>query len=250
MYYIDAHAHIGDCRVFDMNVSEKEFLAAMEESGVHAVILQPFPGASDYIAVHDQIYRMSKEMPGKIYGLVSMNPHKNSDKLEREIRHYVEDCGFVGVKLHTQGHAVHPDSKDAHKLYEIAGKLKIPVNVHTGLGVPFSMPSLLLPIAKQYPEITFVVAHAGTLVYSGEAVYLAQECPNVYLDTTMCVIEDLLMIKRKLGADRLIYASDSLKSMSLEQKKYQAADFSEDDLKKIFYKNAAKVFALREYQSL
>ncbi|MDO4274567.1 MAG: amidohydrolase family protein [Eubacteriales bacterium] len=250
MYYIDAHAHIGDCRVFDMNVTEKQFLHEMEKSGVDAAILQPFPGAFDYLAVHDQIYRMSREMPGKIYGLVSINPHKDRNILEKEVRHYVEDCGFVGIKLHTQGHAVHPGSRDAHALYEIAAGLKIPVNVHTGLGVPFAMPSLLLPIGKQYPEITFVVAHSGTLVYSAEAVILANECENVYLDTTMCVIEDLLMLKRELGAEKLIFASDSLKSMTLEQMKFRAAEFSEEDLKKVFYRNAAKVFGLDVYKDL
>lgn len=250
MYYIDIHAHVGDCRIFDMNVTETQLLEAMEKSQVNATIVQPFPGASDYRAVHNQIAKMTEEHPGKIYGLVSINPHKDAAVLEKEIRHYVEDCGFVGVKLHTQGHAVHPDSRDAHTLYEIAAKLQIPVNVHTGLGIPFSMPSLLLPIAKQYPELTFVVAHSGTLTYASEAVILAQECRNVYLDTTMCVIEDLLMLKKKVGAERLMYASDSLKSVALEQIKYRAADFEKEELECIFYKNAARVFRLKEYEAM
>lgn len=247
MYYIDVHAHIGDCRVFDMHVTEEQIFRAMEESRVDATILQPFPGAPDYRMVHDWIYRLSRENPNRIYGLVSINPHQNRDKLEYEIRHYVEDCGFVGVKLHTQGHAVHPDSKDAHTLYEIASELKVPVNVHTGLGIPFAMPSLLLPICRAYPDIPFVVAHSGTLMFGSEAVILAKECPNVWLDTTMCVIEDLLMFYRELGSKKLIYASDSLKSAALEQKKYYAADIPEEELKDIFYRNAAQIFHLDYY---
>lgn len=90
----------------------------------------------------------------------------------------------------------------------------------------------------------------GTLTYASEAVILVQECRNVYLDTTMCVIEDLLMLKKKVGAERLMYASDSLKSVALEQIKYRAADFEKEELECIFYKNAARVFHLKEYEDL
>lgn len=247
MNYIDAHTHLGDCRVFDMDITEDQLLQTMEDSGINAAIVQPFPCPVDYKEIHNRIYRLSKDYPGKVYGLVSVNPHKSREELESEIRAYVEEYGFVGVKLHTQGHAVNPQSRDAHALYEIAGKLGVPVNIHTGLGIPFAMPSLCLPVAKMYPEITFVIAHSGSLMFASEAVILAQECKNVYLDTTMCVIEDLLMILKNIGSERLLYASDSLKSTSLEMKKFQAAELEEEQLKDIFYRNAAKVFHLKKY---
>mgnify|MGYP002234117940 CR=1 FL=1 len=84
-------------------------------------------------------------------------------------------------------------------------------------------------------------------MFASEAVILAQECKNVYLDTTMCVIEDLLMILRSIGSERLMYASDSLHSAPLEIKKFQAAGLEEEQLRDIFYRNAAKVFRLKEY---
>lgn len=31
MYYIDIHAHVGDCRIFDMNVTETQLLEAMRK---------------------------------------------------------------------------------------------------------------------------------------------------------------------------------------------------------------------------
>ena len=56
MRYIDAHAHLGDCRITDLDVTEEQLLAALEKSGVDAAIVQPYPCSSDEDMVHQRIY--------------------------------------------------------------------------------------------------------------------------------------------------------------------------------------------------
>ena len=136
MTIIDVHAHLGDCRVFDTEITEAGLLQMMEENNISAAVVQPLPGASDYRDVHERIYRLTQQYPNKFYGLISINPHKPKEELESEIKKYAQEYGFVGIKLHTQGHAVHPLSKDAYTLYELAAKNHLVVNVHTGLGIP------------------------------------------------------------------------------------------------------------------
>ena len=248
MKYIDAHIHLGDCRVFDLNITEEELLNALEKHRIDAAIVQPFPGASDYKDVHERIYKLSLKYPGHIYGLVSVNPHMPKDEYESIVKHYVVDYGFVGIKLHTIGHAINPLSKDAHTVYEVAAKLNVPVNIHTGIGLPFSVPSLCIPVANEYPELTFVIAHSGTMMLTSEAILAAQMCSNIFLDTTWCCVEDIPYIVDAVGSDRIVFASDSLKNIGLEIEKYILSDLSQKQQQEIFYKNASSIFNIKSVE--
>ncbi|MFQ5998221.1 MAG: amidohydrolase family protein, partial [Candidatus Bathyarchaeia archaeon] len=138
---IDSHSHLGSCRVFDLDTSEQELLSTMANNGITTNIVQPYPGAPNVKEVHNRIGKLAKENPGKIFGLASLNPHMNEDEYNEEVERVVKDLGFVAVKIHTIGHAVNPLGRSADKVFKAAKKLGIPVMVHTGPGVPFSLPS-------------------------------------------------------------------------------------------------------------
>ena len=251
MKYIDVHLHFGDCRVFDLYNNEQQVMEALDLNRIDAALLQPCPGADDYKNVHERVYSLSKKYPGRIYGLASLNPHMPKQQYKNDLRHFVKDCGFLGVKIHTLGHAVNPLSKDAETVYEAAGELGIPVMIHTGIGAPFALPSLCMPVAKKYPEIKFVLAHAGSTMFAGEALIVAQECGNVYLDTTWIGICDMPGFVHGLGSKRLLYASDastSFENISLEIKKYESLNLSESEYEDIFYKNAVSVFKIKNFK--
>jgi Predicted metal-dependent hydrolase of the TIM-barrel fold len=248
MKYIDVHLHLGDCRVFDCDVTEEQMMKALDLNKINAAIVQPFPGAADYKDVHERIYALTKKYPGRIYGLVSINPHMPKEQYKDEVRHYVKDYGFLGVKIHTTGHATNPLSKDAETVYEIASELDIPVMIHTGTGAPFALPSVCTPAAKKYPNVKFVLAHSGSVMFAREALILAQECDNVYLDATWSAIYDMVDFAHVLGSKRLLYASDDLKNMGVEIKKYELLDLKESELEDIFYKNAISVFKIKDFK--
>jgi len=244
MKYIDSHLHLGDCRVFDLNVSEKDLIEGLESSGIDKAVVQPFPGATDEKEVHKHIYKLTQKYPGMIYGLASVNPHCSKYEYEEKIKRYVEEYGFVGIKLHTIGHAVHPHTKDARTVYEIAGKLNVPVNVHTGPGVPFALPSLFIPIVKEYPEIKFVFAHSGYTFYSIESIITAEQCENLYLETSWCSLEATKDMINAIGSERVMMGSDSLTSIGQEINKFQSMNITEEQRKDVFYKTATSVFKL------
>jgi hypothetical protein len=54
---IDAHMHLGSCRVFDLDITEEQLLANLDRNAVNAAIVQPFPGAPDPRAVHDRSWQ-------------------------------------------------------------------------------------------------------------------------------------------------------------------------------------------------
>lgn len=244
MKIIDAHIHLGDCRVFDMNITEDQLMEAIENAGIDAAIVQPFPGANDCKEVHDRIYQLSKKYPGKIFGLASVNPHIDKNEYVKEVTRCVKDLGFVGVKLHTIGHAVNPMSRDAHVIYETARQLGVPVLIHTGPGVPFALPSLVISPARQYPDVKFVLAHAGASIFTCEAVVAAQTCKNVYLELSWVHVEETIGLLSAVPSNQLMYASDSLKNTTLELEKFRVLDLTEQQKIDIHYQTAKTVYNL------
>lgn len=244
MKIIDVHMHLGECRVFDLNVSEEQLFQYMETGGITASIVQPFPGAPDPIKIHNRIYELSEKSKGRIYGLASINPHQEEEKVLGELDRAINKLGFVGIKVHTAGHALNPLSKDAELLWESASKHKVPVMVHTGPGVPFALPTNVVPRAEEYPDVPIILAHAGFGFFSAESVILAKKYDNIYLESSWSPIYDVAWFVNEVP-DKVMFGSDLPENVLVEIKKIQELGLSEDIERKVFYENALNVFKLK-----
>ena len=241
---VDAHMHLGSCRVFDLDVTEDALLANLDRNGVDAAIVQPFPGAPDPRAVHDRIANLAAKHPGRVYGLASLSPHRDQDEYHREVERCVRDLGFVAVKLHTIGHAVNPLHRDGQLVFETASALDIPIMVHTGPGVPFALPSLVLPMARKYPDTPVVLAHAGYAIYTAEAQVAAMVADNVYLETSWITSAQVAGLVRALGPERVMLGTDLLINTATELAKYRSLGLADDVLARVLASTAARVFRL------
>lgn len=241
---IDAHQHLGPCRVFGLNIEEDELMATLDNTGVDAAIVQPYPGAPDPVAVHDRIAALAEQHPGRIFGIMSMSPHCDPEVYRAEARRCIEDLGFVALKIHTIGHAVLPLSPDAQVVYQTAAELGVPVMIHTGPGVPFALPALMLPAAKEYPDTDFVLAHSGHTIYAAEAFVVAQERANMYLDTSWCAPDDIKWFIEGIGPERVMLGSDSLLNLPAEIAKYRALNLDDATFEQVTAGTAISVFNL------
>jgi predicted TIM-barrel fold metal-dependent hydrolase len=241
---IDAHAHLGSCRVFDLDISEELLLHTMEVTGVDAIIVQPFPGAPDAAAVHDWIAGLAKRYPSRTFGLASLNPHMDEEAYQREIERCVRELGFVGVKIHTVGHAVNPLGRHADLVARTARDLGVAVMIHTGPGVPFALPSMAIPLAQRYPDVRFVLAHAGYAVFTAEAQIAAQLCPNIYLEPSWCTPGGILGLIRSLGPDRVLFGSDMPINQAPQLATLRLLGLTDDELDTCLWRTAARVFDL------
>jgi predicted TIM-barrel fold metal-dependent hydrolase len=245
MKIINPHYHLGECRVYDVVVTEKDVFNDFEKNGISAVILQPLPGAPNAKQVHKRIYELSKEYPDKIFGLVSINPHVDDEIYLNEVDTLIKDYHFVGLKLHTVGHAINPLGKDAKKVFDAARKYKVPVMVHTGVGLPFASPALVLPRASEYPDVKIVLAHAGYgFVVSPEAFAVAKVTPNVYLETSWDDIYSKWWFINEIGADKVMFGSDLPINTTTELHQYRSLGLPEETLEKCLYNTAKQVFNL------
>lgn len=244
MRIISAHAHIGDTRVFDAETSEQELIDAMDEAGVDISIVMPSAGCADAAAIHDRIARMAEDYPGRIYGMIQINPHSDEAAYTAEAERCVRQLNFVGVKIHPLGYAVNPRSRDAEMVFRVARALSIPVMIHTGSGLPWSLPALWIPLAQKYADVTVVLAHAGMGIFTAEAHLAATLCENVYLETSWAKPPELKWLVRELGPERLMMGGDLNSNLAVEVFKYRSLGLSESDLALCLGGTAARVFRL------
>jgi predicted TIM-barrel fold metal-dependent hydrolase len=244
---IDVHTHLGVDRVFDDERDEEDILFQMDKNNVDVSIVQPMFDTIDmetFRKSHDRIYKMTKDNTNKIFGMASVNPHIKVSDYKTEIKRCVEELGFVGIKLHPAAHACSPDSKDGIMVVETAAKLGVPLMIHTGLGLPAALPSNIILVAKAFPEVKFVLAHSGMMIGAGEALLAAIECPNVYLETSWTIPDHIVNFIKKIGAERVMFASDIGLNVAAELAKYHALPITSKQLDICLSKTAASVYKL------
>jgi hypothetical protein len=230
---INTHAHIGVSRVFDHEFTEQELIDGMDKYGVDVSIVQPLIGPDNYQKYHDDIYEASVRHPGRVFGMTAFSPHIDRDDYFAEVERCVNELGFVGSKLHPLEMAVDPLSVDGRTAFEAASAFGIPLMVHTGLGAPFAGPSRLISRAREFPHLPVIMAHAGFLIYTAEAMAAAEICPNLYFEPSWCPSHMIGGMINKFGADRVMMGSDWISNYPVEKLKIDLLELSKEDNEKV-----------------
>jgi len=246
---VDTHAHLGWDEVFDEEFTEEELVESQEKNKIGATIVQPaivnfIEGARK---IHDRIFDLSKRYPGRFYGMANPNPHLPDDIYKEEILRCIDELNFLGIKLNPFAHAVNPLGRDGRKVFSIANKLKVPVMVHTGSGIPWAAPSILHKIAEDYPDLKIVVAHAGGMILANEAGQLARKHKNIFLE---CSWTPGFIIKQwikdpLIGKEKIMFGSDHADNAPAELIKYRTLGLTEEELEWVLGKTACVVFGIR-----
>ncbi len=243
---IDVHAHLGLDQVFDGDISEQDLLDYQEKNKIDVTIVQPciVHDLETVQGYHDRIAALAKKHKGRFYGMTNPNPHLTGDKYEKEVRRCIEELKFVGLKIHPAGHAVNVSAKDGQKAVAMAAEMKVPLMVHTGVGLPWAAPAALSAVAKKYPKLPIVVAHSGMFIFSEQAGQLASEYENVYLELTWTPGINTKGWANWLGAERLMFASDIPANAAEELFTIRNCGLNEEQLGWILGKTAQKVYKL------
>ncbi len=244
MPVVDAHTHLGPCRVFDLDTSEDDLLGSMDSNDIGVNLVQPYPGPPSPREVHDRIAALGKAHPGRFFGIASINPHQDRDAYFAELSRCVRELGFVAVKLHTIGHSLNPAGADGTTVFESASQLGIPVMVHTGMGIPFAAPSTLQPQLEQFPKVPVVMAHAGHGVFSGEAIAIAQHYPQVSLEPSWCTFYNVGAMVAALGANRVMFGADLPANVPVMLESVRSCGLSKADEEMVMGGAAKEIFKL------
>src|SRR5690554_6007884 len=131
----------------------------------------------------------------------------------------IEEFGFKGVKLYPP-YGFRLDAKELAVAYEYCDKVGLPILIHTGFSLnglenENAEPDALGAIADKYPNINFVLAHAGYKL-NNPTISSLLEKKNIYADIsgfqTILNIENgkdtLRLIFNDSYNDKILFGSD------------------------------------------
>jgi uncharacterized protein len=218
MTVIDAHVHVGPGLA---NHSPRPHLTAetgaqlieiMDESGIDvSCAFAPLLEGGDFedpefAESNHAVHEVARRYPDRVVGFCRVNPNYGPRALE-EMKRCREEYGFRGLKLHPDWEFFYINGRPARAIYERAAEYGWPVVLHTGY-YPLSHPTAILPVAKAFPTVDFVLFHLGYR-HTADAIIVARECPNVYLETSgNATAQNIAQVLSSLGPSRLIYGSD------------------------------------------
>ncbi len=238
----DTHTHLGAARHSGRTASAGELLRVMDEHGVDRAMAIPFPVVDDYRAEHDLIGRAVRQHPDRFQGAACLNPYLPRQEFENEVRRCREQYGFNALKLQPQYHGLNPMSEASDFFFETALANGMAVIVHTGAGLPFSLPSLLMRPARKFPELTVVVAHCGSGLFVHEAILAALFCPNIVLELSSLMPHLVLEVLAQVQAERLMIGSDLPENTGTEIGKILTLAVSAEQKRDMLSGTACRVF--------
>lgn len=160
---------------------------------------------------------------GHVHALCNVDPRdpRSPELLEREAA-----AGFRGVKLLPVNRCYRVSDPACRPFFEKLAELGLHCTIHYGVTVDptgdlrFADPIDLSPVARDYPDTQFVIAHFGA-GWLDSVLRLAYQCKNVCVDTSgtnnwmdhyvprMTLGEVFERCLTAMGPERVIFGTDS-----------------------------------------
>lgn len=239
----DTHTHIGTARHSGRRHHAAEIVESMDQFGVNHAVAIPFPVVDDYRAEHDEIGAAIRDYPGRFIGAACLNPFVPEQVFRDEVRRCREQHGFGALKFQPQYQGLNPLLESSAFLFETAIENRMSLIVHTGTGIPFSLPSMYLLAAQRYPELTIILAHCGGGgIFLGEAIVAATLFQNIYLELSSLMPHQVLEVVQRVPSTRLMAGSDLPENLDIEMSKIIRLAIGDDDKRNILWGTACRVF--------
>jgi predicted TIM-barrel fold metal-dependent hydrolase len=203
----------------DMTPAEcaRWYTERINEAGVsRAVVMSTFGGAewtAEFLAAAN----------GHVLALAGVDPRdpEAPAQLERDIA-----AGFKGVKLYPVNRCYRVSDPACRPFFEKVAELGVPVTVHYGVTVDptgdmrFADPTDLSPVARDFPDTPFVIAHFGA-GFLPEVLRVAYQCKNVCVDSSgtnnwmdyfvprMTLADVFERCLASIGPQRIMFGTDS-----------------------------------------
>ncbi len=206
-----------------------------------------------------------RESAGKVSVLASLDPF--APDVADQVRRAHAD-GFKGFKLYPVNRCYRLSDSGARPFFDAACELGMSFIIHYGVTVDptgdlrFADPIDLSPVARDYPESSFVIAHFGA-GWIDSVLKLAYQCKNVCVDTSgtnnwldnyvprMTLPEVFEAALIALGPDRILFGTDSgttapyRKWITFQQRRIlEELGVSDGDRDKVLRGNAARIFRI------
>jgi uncharacterized protein len=245
---IDMRVHTGES-LFGMKLHPETILENMKNLGIDKSVIIPLkPPDYHFEPENDRIAKFAAENPERFIPFGRVDPWRK-DKALDEIKRIFEKLDFSGIfidPLEEQCPLTSPVIKSLLDLVKEYGK---PVMISGG-HVRVSHPRQIEYIAKEYPDVTFIVTSGGQINICGALLWDAEEmlkaCPNVIMETSGIYRRDFIeQMTQKLGNSRVVFGSGTpYYNQEFEIERIKTAHVSNEDKKMLLGENAARLLRL------
>ncbi len=251
---IDCHAHCHHPGRANYRELDRLLIEAADRLGIDQLCCSPLtPQRPATVEGFRECNRSQVEairrFPDRILGYCYVNPGHPREAVD-EVRRYVEEHGFIGVKLYNEHVCTEPV---VAPVVETAIELGVPILHHAGYAHhPFpGQPNIshggdLAELSRRYPEAQLICAHVGGGGDWEWTIKALRHAPQVFLDTSGSVTDDgmIEMAARVLGVERLLFGCDM--SMTAGIGKIRGARLDPADKTRIMGGNMQRILAKRK----
>ena len=223
---VDCHCHVGVGHEYRQ--SAHELLREMDRYGVDRAVICPVDRciAVDNREGNDFVLGTARAYRDRFYVFATANPWYGPRAVE-ELRRAIGD-GARGIKLHPSLQGFLLCDELVYPVVELADEVDVPVFFHTGTPA-FSQPMQLAELALRFPRVTFIMGHMGSTDFWLDAIPAAQQAENIYLDTSWCLPDKVTRAIAAVGADRVLFGTDSpLSTLRLEMGCRRATEWTKE----------------------
>lgn len=235
---IDAHIHLMPQDVIEANKEYhssfidfggvREYLTLMEQHHIERAFIMPFNDpymmSMDFTveSTHENLKSMTAVSPQKLSCFADVDLRKNISQTIEELRMILKNDNFLGIKLHPSNTGYPIDGGYYDEIFSFAEKENVLVEVHSypreHLKDDVCSPSRIKRVLAKHPNVRLSVAHLGGFQWE-ELVGVNAYCNLSAILPDLAArhgVEETNKILRKIGVEKLIFATDYPDSRSLK----------------------------------
>jgi len=226
---------------------------AMDQAHIKKGLLCAWWGPQGQLISNEEVATIVNSYPDRFVGIGSVNLYKPMEAI-RTLRHFVNDCGFKGLRIVQWLWNLPPTDRRYYPLYAECIEHDIPVCLqvgHTGPLCP-SEPGRPIPyideIAIEFPELRIVCGHIG-YPWTTEMIAVATKHMNVFIDTSAYTAKrfpsELVNYMKKNGKRKVLFGTNYpmiTPAKCLEN--LTDLQLGEEEKKLFLFQNAERIFNL------
>jgi predicted TIM-barrel fold metal-dependent hydrolase len=229
-----------------------EYLA---REGVDVAILfaEYSPKSTGIQAVEDMLPIIDHN-PGRFRLMANLNPHLHYPlvgELERQI-----SLGAVGLKLHPVHGTFPPNDRMLYPAYAYCEGANVPIVFHCGTSVfpgatnRYANPELIEDVARDFPDLTIVLAHGGRGWWYDAAAFMTLMRPNVYIEVSGLPPRKIPDYYKNFDLERLarkmIFGTDwpGVPGPKANAQAIANLGLTEETLTRVLHENARRIYRL------
>ena len=207
---IDLHAHLHPFPLPVERTTCDDLLRVMDRLGIELTAISSTEAILCDMASGNAALSADIKGQDRVRGYAFANPNHVDRSLE-QLRRYLDDESFIGVKLYSGAYIGKPlDCPEHVEILELVAR-EYPwalVLFHCGENDPANFAGLRR-IAERFPDLVFLAGHMGSKLWA-QALPILSEQPNIIAEICAPVparprIEDAVRI---MGPQRVVFGSD------------------------------------------